>query len=213
MRIQPLLAVAGVLACSLVLSPRAARADGPTAAPIAPTAASTASTASTEVAPDRWYGYVNLSVDVVSVAAASLGTAWSYSYVAAEGNDATSLLPFATAGVGMLGFALGSPVVHLAYGAPRRAGLSFLLRASTGTLFVAALASDPHFPRLTPAAALSGVAVLGAMAVDDALLARAHDATDVDPPKSVPGVLGSLRLRPMVARKTRTGGLTLGAEF
>jgi hypothetical protein len=117
--------------------------------------------------PDHWYGGPAVVSDIASFTLVGLGGAWNSGEVFA---------------LGVAGFALGAPINHLANGHPGRALASLGIRAlgvgvATGALLLDVVAhpcdgelSCRHSPvvGLTAGAA----ALLAAMALDDALLAR-----------------------------------------
>lgn len=171
-------AAALLIALVLVLAASAARADEAT--PGGPPAAY-APMPPAEPAPSRWYGWQTLTTDGASLLVAIMGGAASSSGIGY---------------VGLGGYLLGAPVVHLAHGNPGRGAASFVLRAGLPVLgFAAGYALFHHPDRSSGDWNFSGLGegalmALGGMgacvALDAALFARESSPDEERAPSPPP---------------------------
>ena len=152
--------------------------------------------ASSEGTREVWYGWENFLADAASISL--LGAS-------------TSLNAPGLAYAGLLGYVVGSPVIHAANGSSRKTAASAALRLSlplVGGLIAYALPksnkADDVEPALAIAAGVIGGAVI-AMVIYDFLIAR----KTVPNPDRSQVQSGSLRLVPLVSKEVKGLSLSL----
>lgn len=169
-------------------------------APVAPTVTATAPESSypkTYLRPPRkvWYGWQTLLVDGAGLLVGAL----------AASNESGGM-----AGVALLNYSIGAPIVHAAHGEGIRALASVGLRTAV-PMAVGLLAYGISDNSGDESAFYSGVALgaLGAMAIDAGVLAyEEHCGCERDAKATKKNVAKSFTITPTVA--PRSGGATLG---